>query len=100
MEPGITDAPDSGLAEEVAGADWLLLTNFWTGWFEPNASSEFGSAEPNRIVAEQFCLAGNYLDALVLLYQRCAQGDGVDPTTIGIGPDRRADFERERIERG
>ena len=29
----------SSLADDVASADWVLLTNFWTGWYEPNASS-------------------------------------------------------------
>jgi hypothetical protein len=99
MDPGLADAPDSGLADDVASADWLILTNFWTGWFEPNTSSDFGSTAPNQVVADHFCLVGNYDDALVLLYRRCADGDGTDPSTIGIGPDRRADFERQRARR-
>ena len=80
-------------------ASSLILTNFWTGWFEPNASSIRGSDAPNQVVAEQFCLVGNYEDALVLLYQRCAVGDGISPAGIGIGTQRRADFERELAER-
>jgi hypothetical protein len=78
----------------------VLLTNFWTGWYEPNASSEFGSDAPNQVVADQFCLVGNYEDALVLLYQCRLRdvGDGVSPAGIGIGADRRADFERELAE--
>ena len=99
MDPGLADAPGSRLADDVASADWVLLTNFWTGWYEPNASSEFGSTAPNRVVAERFCLVGNYEDALVLLYRRCDRGDGVDPATIGMGPARRADMERERAAR-
>ena len=84
----------------MKSADWLILTNFWTGWFEPNASIEFGSDAPNQVVADNFCLEGNYLDALVLLYHRCDKGDGVSPAGIGIGADRRADFDRELAERG
>lgn len=99
MDPGLADAPSSGLSADVASADWLILTNFWTGWFEPNASSTFGDPGPNKVVAERFCLVGNYDDALVMLYRRCATGDGIDPATIGIGPDRRADFERQRDRR-
>ena len=95
MDPGIADAPDSGLADDVASADWLILSNFWTGWYEPNASIEFGSAEPNAVVASDFCLIGNYDNGLVLVYERCVDGDGVDPSTIGIGPDRRASMEAE-----
>jgi hypothetical protein len=99
MDPGLADQPGSGLAEEVATADWLLLTNFWTGWYEPNASSEFGSTAPNQVVADHFCLVGNYDNALVLLFRRCETGDGIDPATIGVGAQRRADFERELAER-
>ncbi|MFZ4718067.1 MAG: hypothetical protein ACOYMR_01495 [Ilumatobacteraceae bacterium] len=100
MDPGLADNEGSRLADDVASADWLILTNFWTGWFEPNASSTFGGDAPNQVVADRFCLEGNYLDALVLLYHRCDKGDGVNPATIGIGPDRRADFERELATRG
>ncbi len=74
MDPGLADREGSSLAADVASADWLLLTNFWTGWYEPNASSEFGSDAPNQVVADQFCLVGNYEDALVLLYHRCDAG--------------------------
>ena len=96
MDPGLADQPGSGLAAEVASADWLILTNYWTGWYEPNNSSEFGSTEPNTIVADNFCLVGNFADGLVMLFQRCEQGDGVDPSLIGIGPERRASMEREK----
>lgn len=99
MDPGLADQEGSRLADDVASADWLILTNFWTGWFEPNASSEFGSDTPNQVVADQFCVVGNYEDALVLLYQRCDVGDGVSPAGIGIGAQRRADFDAELAER-
>lgn len=100
MDPGLADAPGSSLAADVASADWVLLTNFWTGWYEPNASSEFGSDEPNQVVADRFCLVGNYEDALVLLYQACEQGDGISPAGIGIGAERRASLDAELAERG
>ena len=99
MDPGLADREGSSLAADVASADWLLLTNFWTGWYEPNASSEFGSDAPNQVVADRFCLVGNWEDALVLLYRRCEQGDGISPAGIGIGAQRRIDFERELAER-
>jgi len=99
MDPGLADQEGSSLADDVASADWLILTNFWTGWYEPNASSFRGSEAPNQVVANKFCLVGNYENALVLLYQRCDEGDGVSPAGIGIGADRRADFERELAER-
>ncbi|MCY7298235.1 MAG: hypothetical protein LH616_03365, partial [Ilumatobacteraceae bacterium] len=31
MDPGLADQEGSSLAEDVASADWLVLTNFWTG---------------------------------------------------------------------
>ena len=40
MDPGIANAPDSGLAAEVAAADWLILSNVWSNWDEPNTSRE------------------------------------------------------------
>ncbi|MGB8859316.1 MAG: hypothetical protein WCC60_08670 [Ilumatobacteraceae bacterium] len=99
MDPGLADKAGSRLAGDVASADWLILTNFWTGWYEPNASSTRGSEAPNQVVADHFCLVGNYEDALVLLYHKCAVGDGVSPAGIGIGAQRRADFERELAKR-
>lgn len=99
MDPGLADSAGSSLADDVASADWVLLTNFWTGWYEPNASVEFGSDVPNQVVADRFCLVGNYENALVLLYRRCAEGDGVSPAGIGIGAERRASLEAEIAER-
>jgi hypothetical protein len=98
MDPGIADEPGSRLASDVASADWVLLTNFWTGWYEPNASSEFGGQAPNEVVATQFCLRGDYLDALILLYGPCLDGDvpsGESPAGRGIGAFRRASLEHE-----
>jgi hypothetical protein len=38
------------------------------------------------VIADHFCLVCNYNDALVLLYQRCDEGDGVSPAAIGDRP--------------
>lgn len=92
MDPGVADADDSGLADEVAEADWILLTKFWKDWHEPNISSEHRSQEPNDVIADRFCLVGNYPTprppedpgyqaAYVTLYHRCGAGNG-----IGISP--------------
>lgn len=99
MDPGLADRSDSSLADDVASADWLILTNYWTGWYEPNSSSEFGSSVPNQIVADQFCLVESDADALVMLFQRCERGDGIDPSLRGIGPDRRAAMEQAKARR-
>lgn len=71
MDPGLANAEGSSLADDVASADWLILTNFWWGWDEPNASMEFGSDAPNRVVAEQFCLVSSYENDLAMLFERC-----------------------------
>ncbi len=69
MDPGIADAEGSGLAEEVAGADWLILSDAWSGWDEPNDSRMGRSQAANDVVREEFCVV---LDAgTFLLYRRC-----------------------------
>ena len=71
MDPGIADAPDSGLAEEVEAADWLILSDAWSGWDEPNDSAGSGSEVPNEVVERDFCTV---LDAgTFVLLERCAR---------------------------
>ncbi len=60
MDPGIANADDSGLADEVRSADWLILSSIWNGWEEPNESDVPGSDEPNQVVRERFCLVDAY----------------------------------------
>ena len=71
MDPGLANADGSGLAEDVAAADFVILTGLWDGWMEPNSSMDFGSAEPNRVLAEHFCVVGDYTDGQAVLYRRC-----------------------------
>ena len=90
MDPGLADAAGSGMAEEIATADFVVLTNTWGGWTEPNASVEHGSPEHNRAVADHHCLVASYETNLVLLFERCDGGGGLDPAEVagrapGIG---------------
>lgn len=55
MDPGMANAPDSGLADDVRSADWLILSDVWSTWDEPNDSRVFGPAEPNQVVRDDFC---------------------------------------------
>jgi hypothetical protein len=71
MDPGLANAPRSRLAGDLASADFVILTAFWAGWREPNASMDFGSAEPNEVLAARFCQYRQYEDGLVRLYYRC-----------------------------
>jgi len=82
MDPGLADAEGSGLAEDIATADWLVLTNIWTGWNEPNASSDHLSQEANQAVADNFCLVRQYEENLVMIFQRCEGGGGVSPADV------------------
>lgn len=60
MDPGMANAPDSGLAGEVAASDWLILSHVWDAWDEPNTSRDNGPNEPNEVVRRDFCKVGDY----------------------------------------
>lgn len=87
MDPGVANAADSGLADDVASADWLILTRFWSGWIEPNTSIEFGPDLPNQIVEQQFCLVGSYEHDLARLYRKCPGGGAPGPYDGPYEPD-------------
>ena len=55
MDPGLANAHDSGLAEELLDNDWLILSDVWSNWDEPNTSRDRGDERPNEIVAEHYC---------------------------------------------
>ena len=63
-------AKDSGLADEVANSDWLILSHVWDNWVEANDSEKFGPDDPNEVVRRQFCLVKDY-DGAFQLYRRC-----------------------------
>lgn len=78
MDPGVANAPDSGLADELARADVVILSTIRDDWNEPNDSLLFGSDEPNRVLARDFCRVGSFGDSpfyadrgLYELYTRC-----------------------------
>lgn len=76
MDPGVANAPDSGLAEELAAADVVILSSIRDDWNEPNDSLELGPNEPNEVLARQFCLVESYGEGLFgrglyELYRRC-----------------------------
>lgn len=60
MDPGIANAADSGLADELREADVVILSTIYDGWDEPNTSVEPGADEPNQVLAESFCLHDRY----------------------------------------
>jgi len=72
MDPGVANADDSGLADEVRHADFLVLSRVWDDWDEPNDSRVVGSNEPNEVVHGEFCLIGEY-EGLYELYRHCSK---------------------------
>jgi hypothetical protein len=78
MDPGVANAPDSGLADELRHADVVILSTIRDDWNEPNDSLLFGPNEPNEVLARDFCLRGSFgIDpfdparGLYELYLRC-----------------------------
>ena len=70
MDPGVANAKDSGLADEVRRADLLILSSSWNYWSEPNNSRQVGPDAPNQVVRTQFCLVGTF-GPHYKLYQHC-----------------------------
>jgi hypothetical protein len=80
MDPGVANAEDSGLADELASADVVILSSIRDDWNEPNDSEAFGPEEPNRVLERDFCLVqafgtGLYGRGLYELYTRCDAPD-------------------------
>jgi hypothetical protein len=73
MDPGVASADDSGLAEEVAAADLVVLSHVWDAWDEPNDSRIPGSDAPNQVLRDRFCVAGDY-GGLYELWLPCGTG--------------------------
>jgi hypothetical protein len=60
MDPGLANADDSGMADELRKADVVILSSIRDDWDEPNDSREFGPSEPNDVIDEDFCLVDSY----------------------------------------
>lgn len=69
MDPGLANLAGNGLAEDIAEADWVLQTRFWDEWDEPNDSANPGDPLPNQVLAEHFCVVGEW--PTVILSERC-----------------------------
>jgi hypothetical protein len=60
MDPGIANAEDSGLDDELREADVVILSTVYDGWEEPNTSTELGSDKPNQVLRDEYCLYEGY----------------------------------------
>ena len=64
MDPGVANAEDSGLADELRSSDVVILSSIRDDWNEPNDSRLTGSQEPNQVLAAEFCLVASFGDGL------------------------------------
>jgi hypothetical protein len=76
MDPGVANAENSGLADDLAASDIVILSSIRDDWHEPNASLDFGSEQATKVLQTQFCMVGSwgkglYGRGLYELYQRC-----------------------------
>jgi hypothetical protein len=60
MEPGVANAPNSGLARQISHCQFLILTSIYNDWFEPNTSIVYRSSAPNKIISRDFKLIGTW----------------------------------------
>jgi len=69
MDPGVANADDSKLADDLEHADLVILSRVWDQFHEPNDSEKLGSPTPNQVLRRRFCTV---LDLpLYELLQRC-----------------------------
>jgi hypothetical protein len=69
MDPGLADAEDSELPAELEANDWLILSDAWSAWDEPNDSAGRGSGAADQVVRDRYC---DVLDAgMFRLLERC-----------------------------
>jgi hypothetical protein len=76
MDPMVANREDSGLADDLASSDIVILSSIRDDWNEPNASLEDGSIQSVQVLERQFCLVGSWGKGLFgrglyELYQRC-----------------------------
>ncbi len=70
MDPGVANREGSGMAEDLASADVVVLSSVWDAWDEPNDARIVGSDESNQVLREQFCSVDTY-QGLYELLERC-----------------------------
>ncbi|MGQ0823420.1 MAG: hypothetical protein ACT4OX_00060 [Actinomycetota bacterium] len=74
MDPGVANADDSGMDEDLASADIVILSSIWDDWSEPNDSRVDGSRKSEAVLDRDFCLVDDFLGHYQL-YERCASPD-------------------------
>jgi hypothetical protein len=70
MDPGVANANDSRMPQDLESADLVILSSIWDDWSEPNDSRKVGSDASEKVLQRDFCRVGTYLD-LYQLYRKC-----------------------------
>jgi len=83
MDPGVANADDSQLADDLEHADLVIRSRVWDDFEEPNDSTKLGSARPNRVLRNRFCTV---LD--LRLYELLERCDRVEERAAGAERDR------------
>ena len=91
MNPGISNAPGSRMASDVASADILLLSNRFERFSEPNTSTVPGDNTANEVIARNFCVVGS--TKWYFLLRRTSQpmvlgSSSTTVTKVKVGPNK------------
>ena len=60
MNPGLANREGGRLAADIEQADWLILTNLFNGWSEPNSSTSDGDLRADWVVESSFCPVASF----------------------------------------
>jgi len=69
MNPGLANREGGRLASDIAGADWLILTDKFDNWTEPNSSVTDGDPRAAAVAESSFCALETVAGRT--LYSRC-----------------------------
>lgn len=54
LNPLLTNSETSGIDQQIARSQWVLLNQIYDHFFEANRSSEYGSSKPNNVLKSRF----------------------------------------------
>ncbi|MDE0701882.1 MAG: hypothetical protein OXH61_14300 [Acidimicrobiaceae bacterium] len=69
MNPGLANREGGRLAADIEQADWLILTDLFDGWSEPNSSTTDGDLRADAVVESSFCPFASFGPRT--LYENC-----------------------------
>jgi hypothetical protein len=86
ISPGSANREGTRLAQDLASADLVILTDRYSGWKEPNASRFAGDVDPMRVLRSRFCPTVRFGEWTLL--KRCTdlRQEDVRPAARGTHP--------------